>query len=616
MSRNLDKNNSVKVGTALVSPNTSPVARGFQGRSAARRSRNASHAPRSYSAATRCWDKTAGYDSVIVINEKLINEASAALFYSNFLTFNGNIDFSKGSKALPQDVLNKVPSTLNGFLKVRYRCKMLYEPLIDFKANKTMTMSACLRLYVWMMDGLELRFDGSLVVSVPLSVSLNRSNQIAIPFAKCKITEFKIKLKGTKTDVANIDVAKMFSKAINDYLTSTTRALTIELPVYSTYLPYTPHSPGHEFNIKLAAVEVLDDEHLAIGVNFLNHTGGNKSALRAFAPNSNLALSLSKRAMLDTYDFFWNHTTWNKYINSTTTFHVDLASKVVEYGFKVQDIVTTLVSKMCTLGFLEVGYEFEDLEFFFTFQTALRQKPGLDFIGGNVVEITNLGEGIAVTLEAVVHYIRTVEVDTSGAIPDKCTPWKDDIVVSKKHEKKRVFKICLGFNRQNIKRCTGKLYLDEEARALKVNIEKITFGRIIESDCILRKLGDQFNTWLLNKLSSIAVPMIPAIVVSPAIMDLNIPGVNVPMTIEGKKLDIDTEGVVAGVYLSFDEMKTVMEPMPKYVGNTNTMEVHRLGCDCIFDTYETHQRGFYSLQKALSGGYDGCKKCLPAFHRK
>lgn len=615
MSRNLDKNNVVKVGTTLASQNASSVVRGFQGR-IARRSRNATHAPRSYSTAVRYWDKTAGYDSVIVINEKLINEASAALFYSNFLTFNGNIDFSKGSKALPQDVLNRVPSTLNGFLKVRYRCKMLYEPLIDFKANKTMTMSACLRLYVWMMDGLELRFDGSLVVSVPLSVSLNRSNQIAIPFTKCKITEFKIKLKGTKTDVANIDVAKMFSKAINDYLTSTTRALTIELPVYSTYLPYTPHSPGHEFNIKLAAVEVLDDEHLAIGVNFLNHTGGNKSALRAFAPNSNLALSLSKRAMLDTYDFFWNHTTWNKYINSTTTFHVDLASKVVEYGFKVQDIVTTLVSKMCTLGFLEVGYEFEDLEFFFTFQTALRQKPGLDFIGGNVVEITNLGEGIAVTLEAVVHYIRTVEVDTSGAIPDKCTPWKDDIVVSKKHEKKRVFKICLGFNRQNIKRCAGKLYLDEEARALKVNIEKITFGRIIESDCILRKLGDQFNTWLLNKLSSIAVPMIPAIVVSPAIMDLSIPGVNVPMTIEGKKLDIDTEGVVAGVYLSFDEMKTVMEPMPKYVGNTNTMEVHRLGCDCIFDTYETHQRGFYSLQKALSGGYDGCKKCLPAFHRR
>ncbi len=615
MSRNLDKNNVVKVGTTLASPNTSPVARGFQGRRA-RRSRNASHAPRSYSTAAQYWDKTAGYDSVIVINEKLINEASAALFYSNFLTFNGNIDFSKGSKALPQDVLNKVPSTLNGFLKVRYRCKMLYEPLIDFKANKTMTMSACLRLYVWMMDGLELRFDASLAVSAPLSVSLNRSNQIAIPFTKCKITEFKIRLKGTQTDVANIDVAKMFSKAINDYLTSTTRALTIELPVYSTYLPYTPHSPGHEFNIKLAAVEVLDDEHLAIGVNFLNHTGGNKSALRAFAPNSNLALALSKQAMLDTYDFFWNHTTWNKYVDYTTTFSVDLASKIVNIGFDVQSIVTTVVTKLLTFGALEIDYDFEKLEFIFNVKMAMRQKPGLDFIGGNVVEVTNIGEGFAITLEAIVHYVRKEIADTSLFVPDKCTPWDDDVVVSKQHEKKQVFKIKLGFDRENVKRCTGKVYLDEEARALKVNIEKLTFGRLMDSDCPLRKFEDRFVTWLMNKLSDIVVPKIPAIVVSPAIMDLNIPGVNVPMTIEGKKLDIDTEGVVAGAYLSFDEMKTVMEPMPKYVGNTNTMEVHRLGCDCIFDTYETHQRGFYSLQKALSGGYDGCKKCLPAYHRR
>lgn len=615
MSRNIDKNNVVKVGTSLATSKTSSASNGFQGQTARRFMENTVSALRNYVAASQYWSKTAGYDSVIVINEKLINEASAALFYSNFLTFNGNMDFSKGSMALPQDVLKKVPSTLNGFLKVRYRCKMLYEPIIDFKADKTMSMNACLRLYVWMMDGLELRFDASLGVSVPLSVSLNRANQIAIPFTKCKITEFKIRLKGSQTDVANIDVAKMFSKAINDYLTNTTRALTIELPVYSTYLPYTPHSAGHEFKINLAAVEVIDSEHVAVGINFLNHTGGNKSALRAFAPNSNLAFALSKKAMLDTYDFFWNHTTWNKYINYTTTFHVDLASKVVEYGFKVQDIVTTLVSKMFTLGFLEVGYEFEDLEFFFTFQTALRQKPGLDFIGGNVVEITNLGEGIAVTLEAVVHYIRTVEVDTSGAIPDKCTPWKDDIVVSKRHEKKRVFKICLGFNRQNIKCCRGKLYLDESDRTLKVNVEKLTFGRIIESDCILRDLGDRFTTWLLNKLSGIAVPMIPPIVVSPAIGELNIPGVNVPMSIEGKKLDIDTEGVVAGAYLAFDKMKTVMEPMPKYVGNTNTMEVHRLGCDCIYDAYETHQRGFYSLQKALSAGFDGCKKCLRAYHR-
>ena len=613
MSRSIDKNNVVKLGITnrdlAVATRRSVVQRKVTGALAA-----AARARRSYSP-VQYWSKTAGYDSVIVINEKLINEASAALFYSNFLTFNGSMDFSKGNLALPQDVLKKVPSTLNGFLKVRYRCKMLYEPMIDFKADKSMTMSAFLRLYVWMMDGLELRFDSSLSVSVPLSVSVNGANQIAIPFAKCKITEFKVKLKGTDTDVVNLDVVSIFSKAINEYLTSTTQALTIGLPVFKTYLPGTFETPGNEFKVKIAAVEVLDSEHVAVGINFFNHTGGNKNALRAFAPNSNLAVALSKQALLDTYDFFWNHTYWNKYINETATFHVNWLSKAVEFGFDVQDVVSTLVSKMFTLGFLEVGYEFEDLEFFFTFKTALRQKPGLNFIGGNVVEITNLGEGIAVTLEAVVHYIRTVEVDTSGPIPDKCTPWEDDIVISKRHEKLTIFKINLGFNRQNIKSCKGKLYLDEKEQVLKVKVEDIAFGRIMDSGCILRKLGDKFTSWLLNKLSDIAVPKLPPFVVSPSLSGLDISIANAPMSIEGKKLDIDSEGVVAGAYVSFDKMKTIMEPMPKYVGNTNTMEVHRIGCDCIYDAYETHQRGFYSLQKALSSGYDGCKKCLPAFHR-
>lgn len=54
--------------------------------------------------------------------------------------------------------------------------------------------------------------------------------------------------------------------------------------------------------------------------------------------------------------------------------------------------------------------------------------------------------------------------------------------------------------------------------------------------------------------------------------------------------------------------------MPKYVANYNNMEAHRIGCPCVMDVYENHQRGYYSLQKALSAGYDGCKNCLPAYH--
>lgn len=607
MARNIDKQNVVSLGRKSLRK----VAQIRNNR----RARSGSASTKTYPP-VRLLSETAGFDAVIIVNEKLINEASAALFYGNFLTINGELDFAKGSMALPKDVLDKVPSTLVDFLRVRYRCKMLYEPMIDFKSDKSMTMTAMLRLYVWMMDGLELKFDASLSVSAPLNFSMNCDDQISIPFTQCKVDELKIKLKGSETDVANINVVSLFSKAIDGYLKNTERALTIKLPTFSTYLPYTNQVPQNKFNINIAAVSVIDNQQLAIAFNFLGHTGGNKDALRAFAPNSNLAVALSKKAMLDTYDFFWNHTNWNKYVNFTTTFEIDLVSKIVDYGFDLQSFVTNLATSLATLGLINVDYDFEKVEFLFNFRTNLIEQPKIDLINGNLVEVSNIGNGIALSLAADVHYVRKIEVDTSLGIPDKCTPWNDDIVISKKHCTHRLFNLCIGMRNSSIKNCSGELYLDEEDQAIKVDINKVTFGKVMTDDCSLRSLGEDVVRWLMNKLTGFVVPKIPPIVVSPSIVKLDIPNINSPLTIEGRKLDISSDRVVAGAYLSFDKMKTITEPMPKYVVNTNTKEVHRIGCDCIMDTYETHQRGYYSLQKALSAGFDGCKKCLPAYHKR
>ena len=126
--------------------------------------------------------KTAGFDAVIVINERLINEACAALFYSNFLTFNGSVDFSEGEHALPTDVLSRVPVTLKKCLKVDYRCKLLHEPYLDFRNDGKVSVHAHLRLYVWMLDGLEIRFDADLSLLVPLNFKpmINSDNTLLL----------------------------------------------------------------------------------------------------------------------------------------------------------------------------------------------------------------------------------------------------------------------------------------------------------------------------------------------------------------------------------------------------------------------------------------------------
>lgn len=562
-------------------------------------------------------NKSAYYDAVVVINERLINEASAALFYNNFLTFNGEMDFRKGPLALPADVQAKIPDTLNSFLMVKYRCKLLQEPMVNFNANKTMSLQAVLRLYIWMMDGLELKFDAHLKVSAPLDFGMKDDNQIAISFKDCSIDELRIGLKGSGIDVDNFDVVKTFRGAITAYMKNEAKPIVFKLPVFSTYLPGTIATAGNEFNVRIAAVRPISEQELAVAFNFFDHVGGSPEKLQPFAPNSNVAIALSNKAMLDVYDFFWNHFEAEKCFGLTKTFEINVVNQIAEFGFKVQNLVMKAALDILTLGFIEHEQEFEKIEFICDVDVDIKTKPSIQFLTGNLVRVTNIGAGIKVGVKAILYYTNITKVDTSGAIPDKCTPWDDDIVISKKRVRKEIFNVRIGLKNTSVKSCSGELYLDEEDNAIKLKIKEFVLGNIFASNCPVHKFGDVIITWLVNHIAEhMILPKLPSFTLSPSIINVEIPGVSEPARIEGRKLKINPNESIIAANVSFEKFRTITEPMPKYVGNRNTMEVHRLGCDCIYDTYETHQRGYYSLQKALCEGYDGCQKCLPGYHRR
>ena len=68
--------------------------------------------------------KTAGYDVVLLLNEKFLSQISGALLYNGFFTFNGHEDLSTRIKP---DQLAKIPTDLRTFLKLGYRLKLNYE---------------------------------------------------------------------------------------------------------------------------------------------------------------------------------------------------------------------------------------------------------------------------------------------------------------------------------------------------------------------------------------------------------------------------------------------------------------------------------------------------------
>lgn len=564
--------------------------------------------------------KTAGYDCVLVINKKLINEASAALFYSNFLTFNKEIDFRTGDKALPTEFLEKVPAKLKKFLYVRYRFKLLHEPFIQFTLDKKMTLSAHLRLYVWMMDGLELKFDADLVLETPLDATIKNdqdgNQKLLLDLKSSKFNEFTIKIKESESNVVNADLKNLFTTALDRYFKESVTPIEITLPSFSIYLPYTEKIDANKFNIELAEIMVYDTQQIIVACNFLGKKGGNKNLLKPFAPNSNVAFAISEDAMLRTYNFFWDHTNWGKSVRVKGTFEINALTKIFDVAFDVGSFILNAATKIVSLGFLESELDFEKLEFSYDVFGELKSKPTFELLPGNQVRVENIATGLVIRLKAELSYRVKAYLDTSGPIPDKLTPWDDDVLIYDKNKKKELFCVNIRLEQLSIKRCTGELILDTIENALKVKILNLVLGNIFTTDCPVLKLGDKIITYVTNKLGEYVIPKIPPICVSPSIMNLEIPGVEWPLTISGRKLEIKEDEAIVGAYMSFDKMKTITEPMPKYVGNWNNMEVHRIGCDCILDTYETHQKGFYALQTALSQGYDGCKKCLPAYHKR
>ncbi|WP_173379780.1 hypothetical protein [Fibrobacter succinogenes] len=567
--------------------------------------------------------KTAGFDAVIVINERLINEACAALFYSNFLTFNGSVDFSEGEHALPTDVLSRVPVTLKKCLKVDYRCKLLHEPYLDFRNDGKVSVHAHLRLYVWMLDGLEIRFDADLSLLVPLNFKpmINSDNTLDIDMKNCVVQQFKVILKGQDKELANLNVKNLFSNAIQDYLKNQSEPLTIKFPVFSSYLPYTRHDEDSKFSVEIAGVKVINGQLIVVAFYFLGRKNGYLSQLSDFAPNSNLALAVSKNAMQQTFDFFWNHTTWDKTFSFSKSFNLSVSNKYIKIGYQIiaftLDMAVKLVSRAFSAGFLETDIDVDALEFNIFVEGDLDHKPEFTFLTGNRVKISKIGGGIKIRISPQLHCTITETFDSSSFIPDSWTPWKDDIVLTRKHIKVPCIPMRIDLKDAHVKSCVGELSLDEATNTMKIQVKEFKIDdNVFGSDCPLQKLNSILAAYVINKVGEFVIPHIPPFLVSPPVNEPLIPNVSSTISVQAKKLEITPYEAIAGAYVTFDKMQTITEPMPKYVGNVNTMEVHRLGCDCIYDTYETHQRGYYSLQKALEEGFDGCKKCLPAFHTR
>lgn len=361
----------------------------------------------------------------------------------------------------------------------------------------------------------------------------------------------------------------------------------------------------------MGGFKVFNNNVIACCFNLLNYNGGNINTVSNFTDGNNYAVGINENAIHRVFDFWWDRTTFPKTITKEKTYDVPVIDAFLDFIADVVDIGV----KLASLGFLETDFEVDDVWIEYGAKVTLL-KPNFDLKDGNIIEIKNSSIKVSAWATAKAKVTASIEVDTSGLIPDWLTPWEDDVELSSQTSTMTLFTLALNDIDAEIKEASGKVTLDSNNQ-LVGEIEEID----IEVD-----LGDEWYTHLpeaiINKIldfvENLVLEKVKSFVLFPAIIVKQIPKTNLNLEVDINLLDVDDLETIIAANVDVKELKSPVIPVPRYIANSNpkSKEVHLTECISVQRMNEKNKVGYYVLYDAFRDGYDGCKKCIPKYHTR
>lgn len=609
--------------------------------------------------------KTAGYDIALLLNEKFLNQLSGALFYSGFLTINGSVDLYNGTlslehqvmdynKSLSQGLQGKVPDEMQPFMKMDFRFKLTQEPLISFEMSDKadspqIRVSLAMRTYFWLWEGLELKFDAYLSLLIPIFIGSDM--KLVVDFATADIEKMTLKYGGGMKPQMVEQMDSIVENAMHMYFSNHTICQRLELPCLGTVIkdikdyitpdkaPKDPNNPEDEekelgiIPIHIDAVRVVNDTVMVIGINVMDYSGGNPDKLHSFARNCSIALAISETVLFKVFNYVWTHSQFTKTFGSkgdlclvknydslsiakSGTFEIEKLDKFFDKATDIVSFIGNGMSRILTAGVIGTSIDYQGMDFYYDVNVTIKKEPKFDLLGGNVIYIYNMAFSAYFRLSCDCTYTYEVTADTSPFIPNSWTPWDDEVTLYEKTKTITLFDQHIRIDNLEVQYAKGRLQWDESKQSLVIKIFEIKpYWNLDKPGSPLEKCPSKLRNWITDAIEAQIVKRIPEFTVSTK-LDFNLPYIPWPLKMKSKELEVTNSEAIISADLEFEQLKHDIYPVPKYVANINNMEVHKIGCDSVIDTYEVHQRGYHLLNDALNHGYDGCKNCLPAFHKK
>lgn len=539
--------------------------------------------------------KTNGYDLLLQVDERLLNKALSAVFYTGLLKRSGTYAF-----------INGVPEELRGFTEIAYRIRLTREPLVDFKGKDTTGLQMSVEIELKVLTGVDIK----------LNVDFGATAQIRIDIANRKVvydlTESSI------YDIVINDQLQFHQNAldrmntiikilIGNYLTADLKEIQLPIEIMNLLhpkvpVPTLPDSAEALLPVKVADAAIIDNRLVAIGINIFDDASGSFDGLTDLTEGSELFAALRVDAMLHFAQFWWEHTELEKKESFDGVLHINSHSSLAKG--------TDLLTKIVTLGLLETKTDINKLDLVYDATVELQDLPQIEFSDGNRAELHNLKLKLIVNahMEETAH--RSYSLDTSGFIPDRITPWNDDIKLGERDKNEQILHL------------TETLLIDVPVAACTVQIDDRSrlVLKVVAADLELDFGNNWFDNFtdrvmnhLLNTLEEKLISKIPPIVISPSLLlaDKEVHGYT--FTIGIHSLDLQPETVAICCIPKINQFMEGSMPVPLYIANRKSMKLHRFDCPVVEEMDFTHRLGYHVIYEAIKDGYKPCGQCLQGY---
>lgn len=561
---------------------------------------------------------TADFDFVVELNERFVNRALSAAFYTTILS-----DPRTGiERGFEYSIRLNDPPTVDTFSQNTIR--ILFYPNVRVK-KFGFTFEFDIKAYV---DASPTYDIDSRKLKLKLKQATVEDIRIGDKHGWFKIFSWRVKLPRFIINFFNTILAVV----INSGVLAEIETIDVSPILYSLDLPYMPAEPASQLTIGLGNIKSLSQSVLAVCVNFLGYDGGNIEQLTDFSEDLDFCSGVSEDAMHRVFDFWWRKTNHPKTVTSTGSSDIPVVDDLLNSVAGIFDLATQLA----TMGFVEADVTV-DRAWIDYGATVKFRKPSFNLLDGNKIELTDCGLQIHAWATPKITFTVSVEADTSGPIPDDWTPWEDDQTIYRQTSTCTICTLSIDLD-VTIDLARAKVYLDDQNRLMaKVEDVDVTID-----------LGWSLPQYVLNLIVNwiidLVIEKIPPIVLSPAVITKDIPGTGLTLNIDIDKLTTNDDEAIVGASLSLEQIGETVRPVPKFIVDTRQSYgllatapratsvvsatpatstegtdalpkgvIHRSDCILVNDILERNKAGVYVLADALRDGHKPCPECLPEY---